>query len=110
MRVFGGLEFHITDDLSFVGEYSTYDYEDLKGGSEAKWPVNLGFKYRFADYFLASVSYQKGEELSFSLGVTFPFDPELLVPWKKRPFYTTPEKVRLDALEAENAVLAYLVL
>jgi hypothetical protein len=108
-RVFGGLEFHITDDLSFVGEYSSYDYENLRGNTKADWPINFGFKYRFADYFLASVSYQKGEELSFGLGVTFPFDPELLVPWKKRPFYTTPEKVRLDALEAENAVLAYLV-
>jgi hypothetical protein len=108
-RVFGGLELHITDDLSFVGEYSSYDYENLRGNTKAKWPINFGFKYRFAEYFLASLSYQKGEELSFGLGVTFPFDPELLLPWKKRPFYTTPEKVRLDALEAENAVLAYLV-
>jgi len=108
-RVFGGLEFHITDDLSFVGEYSFFDYENLRGNTKAKWPVNFGFKYRFAEYFLASLSYQKGEEFSFGLGVTFPFDPQLLVPWKKRPFYTTPEKVRLDSLEAENAVLAYLV-
>ena len=107
--VFGGLEFHITDDLSFVGEYSSYDYEEIFGGLKEKWPVNLGFKYRFADYFLASLSYQKGEELGFGLGVTFPFDPQLLVPWKKRPFYTTPEKVRLDALQSENEVLAYLV-
>jgi len=41
--------------------------------------------------------------------VTFPFDPELIVPWKKRPFYSTPEKVRLDALQSENEVLAWLV-
>jgi hypothetical protein len=108
-RVFGGLEFHITDDLSFVGEYSSYDYEELRGNTKAKWPINFGFKYRFAEYFLASLSYQKGEQLSFGVGVTFPFDLQLLVPWKKRPFYTTPEKVRLDALEAENSVLAYLV-
>ena len=107
--VFGGLEFHITDDLSFVGEYSSYDYEKLIGGSKAQWPINFGLKYRFADYFLTSISWQKGEELSLGLGLTVPFDPELFLPWKKDPFYTPPEKVRLDALLAENEGLACLV-
>ncbi len=108
-RLFGGLEFHITDDLSFVGEYSSFDYEDLRGNSKADWPVNLGLKYRYGDYLLSSLSWQKGEELSFSLGLTVPFDPEMFLPWKKDPLYVPPEKVRMDAIQAENRDLASLV-
>ena len=51
-RLFGGLELHITDDLSFVAEYSSHDYEDLTGGSRADSPVNAGFKYLYKDFFL----------------------------------------------------------
>lgn len=108
-RVFGGVEFHVTEDLSLVGEYSSFDYEVLTGSSKATWPVNLGLKYRLAENFLTSLSWQKGEELSFGLSLTFPFEPEGLLPWKKRPFYRPPEKARLDAYLAENEALAFLV-
>jgi len=108
-RIFGGLEFRITDTLSFVGEYSTYDYEELSGGRKAEWPVNLGFKYLFKDNFLASLSYQKGEELSFGLGVYLPLEPEGMLPWRKEPLYRPPEKARLDAYLAGDEILARII-
>jgi len=108
-RIFGGLEFRITDTLSFVGEYSTYDYEELLGGTEADWPVNLGLKYLFRDHFLASLSYQKGSELSFGLGLYLPLEPEGMLPWRKDPLYRPPEKARLDAYLGGDEVLAGII-
>lgn len=108
-RVFGGLEFRLTDRLSFVGEYSTYDYEELHGGTKADWPLNLGVKYRLRDHFLASLSYQKGDEVSFGLGVNLPLEPEGMLPWRKEPHYRPPEKARLDAYLAGDEILAHIV-
>ncbi|MBW2139228.1 MAG: YjbH domain-containing protein [Deltaproteobacteria bacterium] len=108
-RVFGGLEFHLTDRLSLVGEYSTYDYEELSGGRKEDWPVNVGIKYRLRDHFLASLSYQKGDEVSFGLGVNLPLEPEGMLPWRKEPLRRPPEKARLDAYLAGDEILAHIV-
>ena len=108
-RLFGGIEFHATEALSLVGEYSSLDYEELIGSTREEWPINLGLKYRLSDHLLTSLSWQKGEEVSFGLNLTFPFEPEGLLPWKREPFYTPSEKVRLDAYLAANEALAYIV-
>ncbi|GAG20297.1 unnamed protein product, partial [marine sediment metagenome] len=108
-RLFGGIEFHATEALSLVGEYSSLDYEELRGSTREEWPINLGLKYRLTDHLQTSLSWQKGEEISFGLSLTFPFEPEGLLPWKREPFYTPTEKVRLEAYLAENDALAYLV-
>jgi hypothetical protein len=108
-RFFGGLAFHLTENLFLVGEYSSLDYEKLHDISEpAASPINFGVKYRLGKN-LFTLSYQQGREFSGSYAVQFPLRPEGMLPWKKRPFWNPTEALQQEAQAATNEELALLL-
>ncbi len=108
-RVFGGLEFRITEDLSFVGEYSSLDFSNMYGVEEKEEsPFNFGLKYRWGSN-LFSASYQRGDLFAWSYAAQFPLKPEGLLPWKKQPFWTPEGALKKKSYAASNEELAVII-
>jgi hypothetical protein len=108
-RFFGGVELRLTEDFSLLGEYSSLDYEKLENISEpARMPFNFGLAYRL-DSAVFTLSFQQGRELSGSFSTQFPLQPEGLLPWKKKPYWSPTEELRQEAMTASNEELALLL-
>lgn len=75
--LFGGLSWRLSDSLEFKAEYSPLDYtKDAAGGAKihpdaASSKINAGFVYHSPWGPDLSVSYQRGEEVCFSLSYNF---------------------------------------
>ena len=82
---FGGLEYAYTRNLILSAEYSSIEYDKVKGGHKANSPITVGLKYRLGDYWRLRAAYARGEEIS--AGVTFqvPLDPEGPLGWRREP-------------------------
>ncbi|WP_267926474.1 YjbH domain-containing protein [Desulfolithobacter dissulfuricans] len=108
--LFGGIEYHYSPDLTLSAEYSSLKYEDMFGSPQAaRWPVNLGLKYRLGNHVYLQGGFMRGQEWSLGLSGDFPLDPEGLLPWKKEAPYLATEKKRWQAYEADNRQLAALL-
>jgi hypothetical protein len=108
-RLFGGMEFRITETLSLVGEYSSLDYEKLVHiDKPAANPINCGLKYRLGKNIF-SLSYQRGRELSGSYSAQFPLKPEGMLPWKKIPFWRPSAALQQKAYDASPEELALIL-
>jgi hypothetical protein len=108
-RVFGGVEYHVSPKLTLSAEYSSLMYEGMFGEPEARWPVNLGFKYQPLKHITLQGGYMRGEEWMLGLSADVPLEPEGLLPWKKEASYVSNEKQRWQAYEADNLQLAELL-
>lgn len=81
-KPFGSLVFRATPKLSLLGEYSSIDYSKDKinpflNGPKYKLPnskFNYGLKYKYSDNSIFSLSYQRGNTLSFGYSYQFGFD------------------------------------
>jgi hypothetical protein len=109
-RLFGGAELRITDNLSLLAEYSSIDYEILKGIDEpAASPVNIGLKYRMGDHIELAASYQRGEVFSGSVSFVTQMKPQGMLPWKKQPIWHADDELRRQAADASNEGLASII-
>ncbi|MBU0480046.1 MAG: YjbH domain-containing protein [Proteobacteria bacterium] len=109
-RLFGGLEYHHRPDLTFSAEYSSFKYEGMHGSPDkARWPVNLGLKYKVGKHLYLQGGYMRGEEWSIGLSLDLPLEPEGLLPWTKEAPYSTTEKNKWQAHAADNRDLAELL-
>ena len=109
-KLFGGLEYHFNPKLTFSAEYSSLKYEGMFGSpEEARWPVNLGFKYQPTKHLTLQGGYMRGYEWMFGFAADFPLNAEGMLPWKKEAPYIATEKKRWQAYEADNRQLATLL-
>jgi hypothetical protein len=118
-RIFGGLEWHVSPDLTLAAEYSTFDWANMYGyrnsaGDKLKddgsqFPVNLGFKYKVTDHIHATGAWMQGDELAGGIDFSFPLKPEGILAWKKTAPYEPLEKIRWEAYEQDNEGLADIV-
>jgi hypothetical protein len=109
-RVFGGLELQLTDRVSLLAEYSSLDYEELIGqAGPASIPLNFGTRWRVTDKIMLSASYLRGDLFSCGLAFTFPFGPEGMLPWKKRPYWTPAPALIEETWAAGNDRLAEIL-
>ena len=109
-RLFGGVEYHYSPQLTVSAEYSSLKYEGMFGSPDkAKWPVNIGLKYRAAKHLYLQGGYMRGQEWSFGLSTDLPLEPEGFLPWKKEASYIATEKNKWQAHEADNRDLARLL-
>lgn len=108
--LFGGIEYHFSKDLTFSAEYSSLKYEGMHGApAQARWPVNLGLKYRFGKHLFLQGGFMRGSEWSLGLSIDLPLDPEGMLPWEKEAPYRSTEKKRWQAYEADNRQMAALI-
>lgn len=70
--VFGGVEWQINDELTFVGEYSSDAYvtETGLGVVEHNSPLNFGIRYAPRPSYELSAYYLRGAELGFAATLT----------------------------------------
>jgi len=112
-RPFGGMELHMTKDLSLVAEYSSISYSTLFGAKqnakEPLWPINLGAKARLFDHILLSGSWLGGQKVGFGGGLSIPLEPEGMLSWKHQTWYVPPEKDRMEGYRGDNEEVAHLV-
>lgn len=109
-RLFGGAELRLTENLSLLAEYSSLDYEVLKGSPEpADSPVNFGIKYRLAQNSLLSASYMRGKDFGWSIAADFPLNAEGILPWTPQPFWVPGEDLKEKARQATNEELSLII-
>ena len=109
-RIFGGLELSLSKRLSLMAEYSTLDYEKLKGHLDpASSPINLGARYRLTDKIMLSAAYLRGDIFSYGLSINFPLAPEGMLPWKPQPFLIPTPDLERQAHESSNEQLARIL-
>ncbi|WP_457571918.1 YjbH domain-containing protein [Desulfovulcanus sp.] len=107
--LFGGIEYHFDEDLTFSAEYSPIKYEKLKGGREKKYPINFGLKYKLVSWFHLQAAYMRGEDLSLGVNFQFPLEPEGFLAWKKEKPFLASERLRWQAFEADDKELAEII-
>ncbi|MFH1137670.1 MAG: YjbH domain-containing protein [Pseudomonadota bacterium] len=108
-KVFGGVELEVLDNLWLSGEYSSINYEKVKGGKKARTPINAGIKYRLWDVLSLQGSYERGQYLAGSASLQFPLDPEGVLGWKKEPLPIMEEKLAWAAFVADDQDLAEIL-
>jgi hypothetical protein len=118
-RPFGGVEWHVTPDLTLAAEYSSLDwgnmfgYRDSRGArvktDHSQLPINIGFKYKLTDHIHATGAWMRGDSFAGSIDFAFPLKPEGLLAWKNTPPYEPTEKIRWEAYEQDNEGLAEIV-
>ena len=108
-RVFGGVEYHIHPKLTLSAEYSSLYYEGMFGKPEARWPINIGFKFQPLKHVSLQGGYMRGEEWMLGLSADIPLELEGLRPWKKEASYVSTEKLHWQTYEADNKELAALL-
>ena len=71
VAIFGGLDYRVSEKLSFQAEYSSdaYERETDNGSLEVNSPVNVGLTYRPRPGIALSASYLYGSELAGGLTV-----------------------------------------
>jgi hypothetical protein len=114
--LFGGLEYHVTPELTLSAEYSSLDWSNMFGfrntagtrvkDADTSVDINLGLKYTWADHVHASLALLRGTTLAGGLQINFPLEPEGMLPWKRTEIAPVGEKKRWEAYLAGNAELA----
>ena len=103
---FGGLEYAISERLFVSAEYSSIDYEKVRGGKEAAWPVNFGLKYHLWQGVYLSAALMRGETISGGVSVELPLDPEGPLGWAREKAPVRQEREVLLAATADEQGLA----
>mgnify|MGYP001042532789 CR=1 FL=1 len=104
--VFGGLTWDAPiEGLQLSAEYDPNDYksEPFDNPQDVRFPVNIGAKYRLPGGAVAGLSYQRGNILSFQLGLAFNIGapngiPKVLDP---RPAPPRQQALRLAASKGQ---------
>jgi hypothetical protein len=118
-KVFGGIEWYLTPDLTLSAEYSSidranmYGYRDNTGtvlkDDDSSIPVNVGIKYKLTDNIHATAAYLRGDTIAGSIDFEFPLKPEGALAWEKTKPYTAGEKIKWDAHESDNKTLSSII-
>jgi hypothetical protein len=108
-KIFGGVEYMISEKLSLLAEYSSIEYEKVRGGEEAKIPINLGLKYYLGEGFHIHAGYARGETLSAGLFFDWPLDPEGPLGWEREAPPVREERDILAAATADEQKLAEVI-
>lgn len=102
--VFGGLTWDAPiEGLQLVAEYDSNDYksEPFDNPQDVRFPVNVGAKYRLPGGAVAGLSYQRGNILSFQLGLAFNIGAANGVPKVLDPRPPSPRKPAATAAAAQ---------
>lgn len=70
---FGGIEYKVTDKITFKAEYSSDAYEiesDLRKTFERRSPVNYGIEYQASNMIRAGLYSMYGSEIGFNISVS----------------------------------------
>ncbi len=118
-RPFGGIEYHISKDLTFSAEYSSIDYKNMFGfidnngnikkEDNSKIPINIGIKYKLGSSIRAKLALMRGSWVALGVNVDLPLDPEGFLGWKKESPYKAYEKLRFKAYFATNSELSKIL-
>ena len=109
VRMFGGVEIAVLDNLWLSGEYSSIDYKTVKGGKKEKTPINVGVKYRLWDALDLKASLERGQYFAGGAYLQFPLSPEGILGWKKESLPIAEEKLAWAAFAADDKELADLM-
>ena len=116
--VFGGIEWHLTPDLTLSAEYSSIDRANMygyrNGGTILKQdnstiPVNVGIKYKLTENLNATAAFLRGDTIAGSIDFEFPLKPENVLAWKKTKSFAPGEKLKWDAHASNNEKLSALI-
>ncbi len=99
-KPFGSVVFNARPDLSLMAEYSPIDYEKdrvnpFTRGKKYDLPdskINFGAKYAFSDNSNLSLSFQRGNQISFGYSYQFGFSRNALFPRLADPKWKANEK------------------
>ena len=73
--LFGGVEWHVTDQIRLIAEYSSDDYVREDGAAfNRKTPFNLGISYQHNDRIAVDLRYLYGSEIG--LQFSYAFNPQ----------------------------------
>ncbi len=109
-RPFGGLSLALADGLRLRLEYTSIDHDDLFGRDrEAGPPLNVGLAWRVADAVTVQTAVLGGRELGLGLAADLPLRAEGLFAWKPLPEVEERERLRWEALTADDAELAAIM-
>ncbi len=97
---FGSVVFNATPDLSLMAEYSPIDYENDRinpflNGDHYDLPdskINFGGKYAISDNSTFSLSFQRGNQISFGYSYQFGFSRNGMFPHLPDPKWKADEK------------------
>jgi len=94
--LFGGMEWKIKPNLSLVCEYDPTERLALKSKEEIDSHYNVGFRWNPFKWLSLSYAFQKGNEHSVCLAVTYPFGVPLVDQGTDEPFYGPVNRSPLD--------------
>lgn len=82
---FGGIEAHLTPELTLKAEYSPIDYRldninpfNTGMSDMPKTDINIGLKYKLTDKLTLSANAERGNSMSFGVNMTIPFRDQAL--------------------------------
>ncbi len=84
--IFGGVEWKIRENLSFLLEYDPTE-ESATGSGKGSSHLNYGMCWKPWRWLSCNYSYQYGEEHSFLVSITYPFGRTLAPQKPDEPFY-----------------------
>ncbi len=109
-RAFGGLELALAQGLLLRLEYTSLDHDDLFGHDrEAGLPLNLGLSWRAADSLTVQAATLGGSGFGFGVAADFPLRAEGPLAWRPHPAVEDRERLRWEAMSADDAGLAAMV-
>lgn len=99
-KPFGSIVFNATPKLKLLGEYSSIDYSKDKinpfiNGPKLELPIskfNYGLKYNYSNNSIFSLSYQRGNQLSFGYTYQFGFSRDGMFDHIPDPKWKADEK------------------
>ncbi len=99
-KPFGSAVFKATPDLSLMAEYSPIDYEKDRINPFLRGPqydlpeskINYGAKYSLSDNSTISLSFQRGNQISFGYAYQFGFSRNAMFPHLPDPKWKADEK------------------
>lgn len=117
-KLFGGVEYDLTSNLTFSTEYSQINRRNLFGYSDkqghivkdpaSRWPVNVGVKYH-SENLQANLAVLRGNTLAAGVQFAFPMKLGSALGWKKTPRLTPGISLKYRARHADNEELAKIV-
>jgi len=106
---FGGVEWKLRNNLSLLLEYDPVR-ELAMGRGQVDSPVNYGVRWQPWRWLTGSYSYQRGEEHSFLVSITYPFGRPLAPQKPDEPFFGpvnwTPLRGTLDQTPLAERILS----
>lgn len=118
-KLFGGIEWHLSPDLTLSAEYSSidranmYGYRDGSGkilkDDDSSIPVNIGIKYKVTDNIHATAAFLRGDTIAGSIDFEFPFKAEGMLAWERTKPFFPGEKLKWDAHASDNAKLSAII-